>query len=376
MTGSHVLFITRKFPPSVGGMQKVACELHKSLSAVVDVKLISWGGSNRWLPLVFIYLLFKATWNLTISNIAVIYLQDGLLAPLGVVLKIFRKPVVITIHGKDITHNSAIYQFFIPKMINKMDRVICVSEATANECIRRGISPEKISVISNGVADELYMCGDKKTLKLHLAEKLGFRPDSRLLLTVGRLVERKGVHWFIANVMPELVKTCPDCVYLVVGSGRFSSEVRKTIAANNLDTHVLMLGNVDNETLRQIYNVSDIFIMPNIPVSGDMEGFGVVALEAASCRLPVVASNLEGIKDAVRDGQNGFLLDPGDAASFTGIVKEFFQDTGLRENLGEWARKFTIQNFGWDSAADKYSQEFFRLQGYQLKIAEGGVRSV
>ncbi len=211
---------------------------------------------------------------------------------------------------------------------------------------------------------------------MQLADKLGFRPESRILLSVGRLVKRKGVHWFTGNVMPELVKAYPDCLYLVVGSGSFCSEVRKTVAANKLDTHVLMLGSVDNETLRQIYNVSDIFVMPNIPVPGDMEGFGVVALEAASCRLPVVASNLEGIKDAVRDGQNGFLLRPEDTVSFTRIIKEFFQDPGLCESLGMRAREFTIQNFGWDSAAGKYGQEFVRLQGDRLKITESRAGSV
>jgi len=366
MIDGCTLFITRKFPPSVGGMQRVSYELYKKLSSVSDVRLVKWSGSNKWLPFVFPCLLVKSLCTLALSHVKVIYLQDGLLSPLGVLLKLFRKPVVITIHGKDITHDSMVYQSIIPGMVNKMDKVICVSEATAVQCVQRGVSRERTVVITNGIEDDLYSHEDRNTLKKQLAERLGFSPASQLLLSVGRLVERKGIKWFLENVFPAVIEEFPDCLYLIVGSGSFFSEIRKTIETKKLNAGVRMLGSVDDETLRLIYNSSDVFVMPNIPVKGDMEGFGVVALEAASCCLPVVASDLEGIKDAIRDGENGFLLESGNAVSFLEKITEFLRDERLRETFGMQARKVALENYGWSNVAKSYLNEFISLKPADL----------
>ena len=351
----EILFITRKFPPTKGGMEEVAYGLYKYLSEIINVKLVKWSGSNKWLPLVLPYLLIKSFWILFTKKIDAIYLQDGLLSPLGLVLKMFRKPVVITIHGLDITYKNKLYQFLIPRYIKRLDKIICVSQATKQECIKREIPEEKITVIHDGVSDEFYIDEDKEVLKSELKKKLNLKLDDKnILLSVGRLIERKGFHWFVESVVPKLLKQRNDFLYLIAGDGIFRERIKNTIANSGLKKHVILLGKVDNETLKLLYNASDIFIMPNIRVEGDMEGFGIVVLEAASCGVPVVASRLEGIQDAVKDGRNGFLVEPYGINGFIGLIDRILKNSEREENSRKRIREFTLKNYNWGAISGKY----------------------
>ncbi len=354
-----ILFITRKFPPTKGGMEKAAYDLSKHLSSVADVRLVKWGGSNKWLPLILPYFFLKSLWLLTWRKASVVYLQDGLLAPLGLILKtLARKPVVITIHGLDITYENRLYQFVIPRCAERLDKVICVSDATKEACLRRGIQGERIAVIPNGISDDFYMEEGKQELRGRLSKELKVELDGKkILLSVGRLVERKGIHLFVENVMPVLTEKDRAYVYLIAGEGAFAPKIRNAIEERNLKDCVFMLGRVDDDTLKCLYNASDIFIMPNMPVEGDMEGFGLVALEASSCGLAVVASNLEGIKDAVKGGENGFLVEPCDTQGFVEIIEWLLADGRRRREFGTRAREFTLENYGWEKVARLYLEE-------------------
>jgi phosphatidylinositol alpha-1,6-mannosyltransferase len=118
---------------------------------------------------------------------------------------------------------------------------------------------------------------------------------------------------------------------------------------------VRLLGKLPGEMLAAAYRAADIFVMPNVAVRGDMEGFGLVALEAAASGLPVVASDLEGITAAVHHERNGLLVPPGSADAYTSTL------TGLlslpkeqRRHLGESFSEYTLQTYGWDRAAERY----------------------
>lgn len=351
----RVLFITRKFPPAIGGMEKVACELYRYLFKLTDVVLIKWGRSNMFLPIILPYFFLRSCWILLTKKIDVIYLQDGLLAPLGLILKIiFRKPVAITIHGLDITYKNRFYQFVVPKCVKKLDKIFCISKATKQECIGRGVLEEKIAVIPNGISDEFYIDNDRNFLRKKLEEKLGIElKNTRVLLSVGRLVERKGFHWFIENVMPEFVERRDYIVYLIVGDGPSREAIKNSIKSSRMEKRVIMLGRVDDETLKLLYNSADMLIMPNIPVEGDMEGFGVVALEAASCGTPVVASELEGIRDAIIDGKTGFLVGVYNAEEFVKVINKVLEKSKVEE-FRKRIRDSTLRNYNWKKVAKRY----------------------
>lgn len=355
-----ILFITRTFPPMIGGMEKVAYELYTNMSKVANVRIISYGGSKKFLPIVLPFFLFKSIWNLSTKKIDVVFLHDGLLSPLGVMLKIFRKPIAIKIHGLDITYKNPLYQYFIPKCIKRLDKIICISNATKEECIKRGIPEEKITIIPNGISDEFYINEDKMVLKERLAERINLELNGRkIFLSVGRLVERKGLHWFVENVIPRLLEKDREFIYLIAGDGVLRQKIQNIILENKLENKVIMLGKVEDETLRLLYNVADVFVMPNIPVDGDMEGFGVVALEAASCGVPVVASELEGIKDAVKDGRNGFLVGVLDVEGFVRVVDKLLRNDEKREKIRINTKVFTLENYSWERIVKTYLEVLY-----------------
>jgi glycosyltransferase involved in cell wall biosynthesis len=339
-------------------MERAAFELSRHLSAITEVKLIKWGGSNKWLPLVLPWLLLRGLLALLTCKIRVIYLQDGLLAPLGLILKLLTsKPVTITVHGRDITYDNRLYQTVIPRCLKRLNEVICVSEAIREACCKRGINANKTAVIANGVSDEFYLSIDKEQLRNKLGIKLKRDLGERkILLTVGRFVEKKGIHWFVEEVMPKLSDN--TFVYVIAGAGILEPTIRSSIEEHQLQNDVFLISWADDDMLRLLYNAADIFVMPNVPVEGDMEGFGLIALEAASCGLPVVAADLEGIRDAIQDGKNGFLVEPGNPQGFIEKIKELLEDDEKRHAFGERARQYTLENFGWDKMAREYLEIF------------------
>lgn len=337
-------------------MEKVAYDLYNHLSEIEDVQLVKWYGSNSWLPFVLPGIFTKSFLFLLTNKFDVIYLQDGLLSPLGVILKIFRIPIVITIHGLDITYRNKAYQFVVPRCVAQLDNVICISQATKEECMYRGIPKDKLSIVPNGISDDFFIENKnidqlKETLSNELTINL---TDKKIILSVGRLVERKGVHWFIENIIPKIKGQRQDFVYLIVGDGIFKERIRESIKENNLEDYVFMVGKVDDDYLKKLYNAVDIFVMPNIPVNGDMEGFGIVLLEAASCGTSIVASNIEGIKDAIKDGKNGFLIEVYNVGRFVKIINRLLDNNEKKEKNGTIIREFTLQNYEWKKIAEKY----------------------
>jgi len=360
----RILFITRKYPPSIGGMQKVSYELIQNMSKITETHTITWGRSQAFLPFFLTYAFFESLWIVYRKNIEIIHLCDGLLAPLGVVIKsLTNKPVTVTIHGLDITFKNRVYQFLIPRYIKKLDKIICISNATKEECIKRDIPTEKIVIIPNGISDEYYLNKDKTQLRKKLENKIKIDlKNKKILLSVGRLVERKGFHWFIENAMPKLLEERNDIIYLIAGDGPLKGKLKNIIEKNSLENYVFLLGKVNNETLKLLYNSSDVFVMPNIPVEGDMEGFGIVGLEVNSCGIPTIASNIEGMKDFVKNGINGYIVEP---KNYNGFIKKIKRSVKFSSKMKFYIRKYTLRNFSWEKLGKKYLNEIKNVSVYE-----------
>ncbi|HVC36237.1 MAG TPA: glycosyltransferase family 4 protein [Candidatus Dormibacteraeota bacterium] len=359
-----ILFLTRKYPPSVGGMETFAYSLYNELQKQTETKLVKWGGSNKYLPLILPWLFAQAAWQLITTDIDIIHLQDGVLAPLGYILsRLFNKPMVIVIHGLDVTYPNSFYQAVIPRMINKAKIIFCISQATADQAIKRGIAETKIKIIPLGMSDNYY----QKATDLELRPSLNINPTAKVLITVGRLVKRKGIAWFIEKVMPSLVAQNRKLLYLVAGEGSQRPAIEQAITLSHLDQNVRLLGRVSDQQLSVLYNGADIFVMPNIKVLGDMEGFGLVCLEAAIAGLPVVASKLEGITDAITDGQNGILVTAEDARGFESAISHLLNPETARQ-LGQQARDFSLQKYRWSNVATAYLASYQALLSPLAKV--------
>ncbi|MAG52444.1 MAG: hypothetical protein CMH62_00605 [Nanoarchaeota archaeon] len=341
-----IVFISRKFPPSVGGMQKHNYELHKALSKYFDVGLISMGKKQYNLFWFLPYSFLKTLFNFNKSDVI---LGDGLLAPIGYLIKKFTgKKVYCVVHGLDVTYNGYFYQSFIPKYLSKLDKLICVSNNTIEECVKKGIERSKCHFIPNGVNfNEINISEDESRGFIEKKFDLDLK-NKKVIITVGRLRKRKGVYWFLKNVVNNIKG---DFVYLIIGNGNDENRIRSV-----LNDKSKLLTNVNDKDKEHIYNIADVFVMPNIKVEGDVEGFGIVAIEAAILGVPIIASNMEGIKEAIFDGKNGFLVNSMDVNGFVDKIDEVFNMKSL-EKFRKNQIKFTNEKFNWE----KLGKEYFDL---------------
>lgn len=339
-----LLYITRKYPPMVGGMEKLSYGLAQEFQKHTDLTLISWGGSQKFLPIIFPYFFLLALFLVPIKKIDHVHIGDSLLSPIGLFLKkIYAVKISITVMGLDIIWGMPIYKSLIPKIVAGFDKIICISYSTMKECVKRGISAKKITVIPPGINPQEYkVSANRSDLENILNSDL---KDKKVFITVGRLVKRKGVVWFIENVLPKLNK---NVIYVVIGEGEEKDKIEKVILKNNLAKRVFLLGKISEEKLKIIYNTADLFVMPNYTVKGTMEGFGIVAVEASAAGLPVVASNIEGIQDAIINNKTGILTDPLNIESFLKSI-----NSALKLNKKEII-KTVEQNYSWPLLGQKY----------------------
>jgi glycosyltransferase involved in cell wall biosynthesis len=344
----NILFISRAYPPVIGGIEKQNYEIGKALAAITRTDIIANTRGKWLLPLFLPYALLRAL--LSIHKYDAVLLGDGVLGMLGYLIKLVStKPVACIVHGLDLTYRNAFYQkLWIKVFLPRLDRLIAVGNATIHQGMLRGLPASKFIFIPNGVAaPETPVAGSREDLEAFLNRKL----CGPVILTLGRLVPRKGVVWFIENVINRLDA---DITYIVAGEGREQSAILNAIRAGNLQNRVLYIGGVSDRDKELLFCTADIFVQPNIKVAGDMEGFGLVVLEAAMHGLVVVASEIEGLKDAIHDGQNGFLVAAGDADAYVLKIRQILQNPEIKEALGKQARDYVSKNHAWPLIAGKY----------------------
>jgi phosphatidylinositol alpha-1,6-mannosyltransferase len=256
-------------------------------------------------------------------------------------------------NGLDATTPTWPYPQFVRKVFDSLDLVLPISNATADACRARGLSPEKCQVVLLGIKlDRFQPPVSRSESRVALLAHFGASSSPRLILcSVGRLVPRKGVAWFVDNVMPSLPS---DVLFVVAGEGAERPRIEGLIAKHGLSSRVRLLGAITDEELEMVYQGSDLFMMPNVPVPGDMEGFGLVMVEAGLCGLPVIASRLEGIADVVSEGANGHLVSTGDGAGFVSAIMRYYESPVDLASASARARKHVEDTFGWGAVTDRY----------------------
>ena len=350
---SEILFITRNYPPKVGGLEKYSFHLIEAFAAAMPTHRITLSKSKRHLLWFLPFSFVKGLFIVSQYSIPRIHLCDGLLAPVGLILKILTGArVSVTIHGLDITYNNRLYRRLIPRCVARLDRIVCVSHATLDELLKRApVLPENCIVIPNGIKpDEMYLPGPRKELQRKFEKMTHLNLSNRkIVLTVGHLVKRKGAQWFVDKVMPELPE---EYLYLVAGEGPERDVIAKAIVNCGLKHRVFLLGEISHECRNILYNLADILVMPNITVPNDIEGFGIVAIEAGTSGLPVVASNVQGIRDAVIHGKTGYLVGEKDVAGFVRRITEMNLEK-------EKIRNIVNDAFSWEKVSEEYRRFFF-----------------
>ncbi|MEM8599758.1 MAG: glycosyltransferase family 4 protein [Bacteroidota bacterium] len=363
----RLLFVTHSFPPrdrplsNVGGMQRVAVDLHRAMSEHPRVILAteaiytSWTWTAARTTFFLPKLLLSLPRRIRREQIDVVVFSSMVtasLAPLLCKTTAGRRAKYVAIaHGHDVTMAFPPYQRWLRRVFGALDAVLPVSQATAEACQVRGATAEQIEVCPNGIRlDRFGSLPDRAAARQQLLATHRLPDDAFLLASVGRQVKRKGTAWFVEHVLPRLSADTPTYL-LVAGSGPEEDAIRQAAAQAGVTDRLQLLGRVPEADLATLLRGSDVFVMPNVQVEGDMEGFGVVMLEAGLCELPVVAAALEGIQDVVKDGANGFLVPPEDPAAFAEQIRVLIRDRELRDFLGERSREYVMGAFSWPAVA-------------------------
>lgn len=345
-----VLFITRKYPPQAGGMESYSYNLIENYNYKKKVIALSKSQIHLiwFFPWCLLYVILNA------KKFEIIQLGDLLLCGIGWVAKRINPliKVVITVHGLDITYNKKIYQYYLKHFSYGFDVYVPNSSYTNSIALERGYKPTKIicpATLTEQRFSKIEVNRTKFCMKYHIS------PDSIILCTTGRLVKRKGVKWFIESVLPTL--SALDICYLIVGTGPMQEEIEQTVLKMK-EKRVRLLGRVNDEELDNIYVHTDIFVMPNIYVENDVEGYGMVAVEAAAAKCIVVASRMQGIEDAVVEHENGIFVEPENAESFASSIRRIVDSIEEYQELAANAREYVLKECTGKAVAEKYANLF------------------
>lgn len=261
-----------------------------------------------------------------------------------------RIPYVVLAHGLDVNLHDG-WKGFIKRIIGVRwaDKVFCNSAFTSQIVESIGVPPERIAVVHPGLSRRFLQSAamfDCPTSRWRLGLE-----GKRVVLFLGRLVERKGVDNTLRSI-PLVRREVPDITYVIAGDGPYRIHLQALAGELGVQEAVRFVGQIEDEEKGLYYSASDVFVMPNRQLSnGDVEGFGIVFLEAGAYAKPVVGGRSGGAVDAVADGVSGLLVDPCDEKEIASAILRILTDTAYANQLGVQGRKRVERDFAWDSIA-------------------------
>lgn len=366
-----ILIVTLDYKPRLGGLANylygLAREMPKDKIAVLadrglianstpDVghtvhykTLLSRKVRPRWLPA------FKSL-SQTIDTEKPDLMIVGNILPLGLVAYVIGRfkglEYYVSLHGLDILAAQATpRKKMIARFILKHAKaVMSNSEFTKQEA-------EKLLGKTKRPMLIIHPCPMKDVPpppmpKEEYKHRHGFNPDQTVLLSVGRLVKRKGFHNVI-KAMPDIIRRQPDVRYIIVGNGPEEKRLRELVSRMNLTNVVEIQPNVSDIDLEEYYRLADIFIMPNYRIGPDVEGFGLVFLEANQYHLPVIGGRSGGVPEAIKEGKSGLLVEPNNIDSITKAVLRLSENKTLRTDMGMFAQDRVVEQFKWQHEMNK-----------------------
>ncbi len=357
-----ILLITRNFPPIIGGMEKLNLRMFEGLAQRFNTVLIAPKGAKPFapqntkvyespslnLPIFFLYAFFASIYLAIKLKPSVVMAGSGLTAPFAYIASRFAKgKAVVYVHGLDLIADSSVYQLIWLPFIRCCDAVIANSSNTKRLAVEKGVNQQCISIVFPGTdIPELNPINAENFRKNYL---LGQCP---LLLSVGRITERKGLLPLIQHAFPRIHEKFPSTKLVIIGSEpthalkqdkqNVTAEIKDYLKKNNLTDAVVFLGRCNDETLIAAYQAANVHVFPVLESADDVEGFGMVAIEAAANGLQTVAFDVGGVADAVKHGVTGCLVFAADYAGFSDSVIRVLNEIQI-EQYKEQCRDFAKQ---------------------------------
>jgi len=376
-----ILMLSWNFAPVIGGLEDLVTQQFAGLRrlgndvriATAHARDVSFedGVLRASRPGLTAYLAhaLRTGWSLTRSwRPDVILCGSAVTVPIGWLLsRCFGMQLVVIVYGGELVYEHWLVRPAIRRVLRAADRVVAISRHTRWLAESIGLDPARISIVPPGVDLDPFDPLNRPTASTSDTEFA----DRRVLLSVGRLVRRKGILEFVERVLPQLVASDPRILYLVVGGdataslahrARLSAKIETRIAELGLADHARLLGQLPDAELVALFRRADLFVLPVLDIPGDVEGFGIVFLEAALGFTASVSTRVGGIPDAVADAQTGVLVAPGDHEAMADAIGRLLADTELRDRLAQQGEVRARSEFGWDALAARLEQVLVAVQ--------------
>ncbi len=267
--------------------------------------------------------------------------------------KLFNIPYIVSFHGLDAALAGVTKRKFwlTKKIIKNAESIVSNSQSTLN--ILKKIDPqvaEKTEII--------YPCANIQYEKVTEGRLQNFRNlfnlhGKSLILCVGRFIKRKGQDKLIA-AMEKVVEKVPNAYCILVGQGPEQDSLQRLVGSYGLEDHVIIFDDILDFELPVLYESCEVFVMPSrILKNGDIEGFGIVYLEANLYGKPVVAGNEGGATEAVADRKSGILVDPHNPTEIADALIILLSDKEKAEEMGEYGKSRAMEKFTWEKQAEK-----------------------
>jgi phosphatidylinositol alpha-1,6-mannosyltransferase len=366
--------ISENFPPKPGGSGRWFWELYSRLpkgqyQVLAGIDQTSTGfdqratlpitrenlSSSEWgvASLKGLRFYFKKFWSIKryINKNGIKEIHCGRVLPEGVIAYLLNIvtgiPYVCYVHGEDLeTAKSSREQYFIcGQVIKRAKMIVCNSQNSADIVAEFGEAAKaKSKVMHPGVDKNMFF---PASANQQIKDDLGWG-KRRVALTVGRLQARKGQDMMIKAV-PKIVEQYPDFLYAIVGGGEQKQELISLVADLNLTEHVMFMSEISDEQMVQCYQQCDLFILPNRTINQDIEGFGMVLVEAQSCGKPVIAGDSGGTKETMLDGQTGYVIDATSVSTISAKVCAMLDDDDSLQSMGHAAREHVVNHLDWQA---------------------------
>jgi phosphatidylinositol alpha-1,6-mannosyltransferase len=362
----RLLFAASEFPPGPGGIGTQADQIARQLSVLGwDVRVIApqdytseadIAGFNAELP----YRLLRidarpGSVERFLQRIRLIvgesrrWRPDILLASgqrtvwLATLLtRFYKRRLAVIVHGSELGSPGSLMRAISRWAVNRAEGVIAVSEFTRQQMLDAGISPARCGVIPNGADPDLFRpCPTE-----HI--------ESPNLLTVGHVSPRKGQD-VVVRALPAILRQVPDTQYTVAGLPTGAEALIELAEQLGVADHVHILGRVDAAALVDLYNQCDVFVLTSRATStGDIEGYGIVVVEAALCGKPSVVTLNSGLVEAIRDGETGLAVPQNDPEAAAEAILSLLLDREKRLSMGRTARERAVAEQTWAKRAQAY----------------------
>ncbi len=279
----------------------------------------------------------------------------GAAAPLGVAARWLRKAgatrIVALTHGHEVWW-SKIWPFSwaISEIGKQVDYLTYLGTFTKSALSPHIKDASKLIRVAPGIDTDHFSPSDSMSLRQR--HGLGSRPT---IVCVGRLVHRKGQDRLI-EALPKVLESIPDAALVLVGEGPYRKHLDGLVNKYDLSGNVFFIGRINFAELPNYIGMGDVFAMPSRSrlFGLEVEGLGIVYLEASSCGLPVIGGSSGGAPDAVLDGETGYVVDGNDLTAISTQIVRLLSDAKLRKEMGERGRKWAIENWRWEI----WSKEF------------------